>query len=598
MKLSNLSLITSLLLGSSTLSALEFGQMGNISAGIGGAGVALKNSQWALYYNPALLAMNKKSGFAYSFGLGYKETNLSRAASVDIDNLQNMPDKLANLFSSAATIQTGTTRQFRAAGTAASSKSLDTGNLGVFGEVLNGMLNKPDGQQATDDDLKNYLQQVADKNGVSVGGGTGGGGQTTEQILEELQKHPGAFEDIKHDLQESIKDTAQKHPDQSGSLGLLEGLVDGLTPENIGGLLDSAQKGDMSLDNLLQSMGGFTLKTSSDPSLNRFVKDMTTLNEMINKNDFSLSTQNGVVINIGSKKARGTISFGLMPSAYMSATARIDPTHNQIIIQNGNSELKVEFGDGNIILGTAGKGDFDKHSVLSNQAKHQLSAGSVGVVEVPLGYGHLFETPLGDIAVGLAAKYIFGTGYLYHKEGDFNSISQNITPTFDGIAQTHTFGIDAGLAYSPRFAKNLTLGFVAKNLNMPKIKTDVKSGAMTRLNTQLRAGVSYGWLNDKIVLAGDIDLMPNDTISLARPKSQVAGGGVLIDLKYFDLRLGAMYDFRNNSDEGMILTGGINLLGFLDIAVQSNLHLSQEIAGSGISVPSYLLVKVGGGFSW
>lgn len=581
MKLSNLSLITSLLLGSSTLSALEFGQMGNISAGIGGAGVALKNSQWALYYNPALLAMNKKSGFAYSFGLGYKETNLSRAASIDVENLQNMPDKLANLFSGAVTIQAGT--GFRAAG----AKKFDPSGMGIFGEVLEGMGMKDENT------MKDYLEDVANQNGITITQG-----QTSEQILQELQKHPEAFEDIKHDLQESIKDTAQKHPDQAGSLGLLEGLVDGLTPENIGGLLDSAQKGDMSLDSLLQNMGGFTLMTSNDPSLNRFVKDMTTLNEMINKNDFSLSTQNGVVINIGSKKARGTISFGLMPSAYMSATARIDPTHNQIIIQNGGSDLKVEFGDGNIILGTANKGDFDKHSVLSNQAKHQLSAGSVGIVEVPLGYGHLFATPLGDIAVGLAAKYIFGTGYLYHKEGDFNSISQNITPTFDGIAQTHTFGIDAGLAYSPRFAKNLTLGFVAKNLNMPKIKTDVKSGAMTKLNTQLRAGVSYGWLNDKIVLAGDIDLMPNDTISLARPKSQMAGGGVLIDLKYFDLRLGAMYDFRNNSDEGMILTGGINLLGFLDIAVQSNLHLSQEIAGSGIAVPSYLLVKVGGGFSW
>lgn len=583
MKLSNLSLITSLLLGSSTLSALEFGQMGNISAGIGGAGVALKNSQWALYYNPALLAMNKKSGFAYSFGLGYKETNLSRAASIDVENLQNMPNKLADLFSGAVTIQAGT--GFRAAG----AKKFDPSDMGIFGEVLEGMGMKDENT------MNKYLEDVANKNGITI---TPGSGQTTEQILQELQKHPEALEDIKHDLQESIKDTAQKHPDQSGSLGLLEGLVDGLTPENIGGLLDSAQKGDMSLDSLLQNMGGFTLMTSNDPSLNRFVKDMTTLNEMINKNDFSLSTQNGVVINIGSKKSRGTISFGLMPSAYMSATARIDPTHNQIIIQNGSSELKVEFGDGNIILGTANKGDFDKSSVLSAQAKHQLSAGSVGIVEVPLGYGHLFETPLGDIAVGLAAKYIFGTGYLYHKEGDFNSISQNITPTFDGIAQTHTFGIDAGLAYAPRFAKNLTLGFVAKNLNMPKIKTDVKSGAMTKLNTQLRAGVSYGWLNDKIVLAGDIDLMPNDTISLARPKSQMAGGGVLIDLKYFDLRLGAMYDFRNNSDEGMILTGGINLLGFLDIAVQSNLHLSQEIAGSGISVPSYLLVKVGGGFSW
>lgn len=574
--------LSSMLLGVGA-QALEFGQMGNISAGIGGAGVALKNSQWALYYNPALLAMNKKSGFAYSFGMGYKETNLSRAASVDIDNLQSMPNKLANLFSGAVTIQAGT--GFRAAPAAA--KNFDPSNLGVFGEVLENMGMK---DETT---MNKYLENVANKNGITITQG-----QSSEQILQELQKHPEAFNDIKQDLQESIKDTAQKHPDQSGSLGLLEGLVDGLTPENIGGLLDSAQKGDMSLDALLQNMGGFTLKTSTDPSLNRFVQDMTTLNEMINKNDFSLSTQNGIVINIGSKKSRGTISFGLMPSAYMSATARIDPTHNQIIIQNGNNELKVEFGDGDIILGTANKGDFDKYSILSAQAKHQLSAGSVGIVEVPLGYGHLFATPLGDIAVGLAAKYIFGTGYLYNKEGDFDSISRNIAPTFDGIAQTHTFGIDAGLAYAPRFAKNLTLGFVAKNLNMPKIKTDVKSGAMTRLNTQLRAGVSYGWLNDKIVLAGDIDLMPNDTISLARPKSQMAGGGVLIDLKYFDLRLGAMYDFRNNSDEGMILTGGINLLGFLDIAVQSNLHLSQEIAGSGIAVPSYLLVKVGGGFSW
>ena len=577
--------LSSMLLGISA-QALEFGQMGNISAGIGGAGVALKSSQWALYYNPALLGMNKKSGFAYSFGVGYKETNLTRAASIDIDNLQSMPNKLADLFSGATTISAGT--GFRAAPAAANN--FDPSNLGVFGEVLNGMLGKPDGQ-ATDDDLKTYLESVAGNNGITITQG-----QSTDQILEELQKHPEAFNDIKQDLQESIKDTAQKHPDQSGSLGLLEGLVDNLTPENIGGLLDSAQKGDMNLDKLLQSMGGLTLSLSNDPSLNRFVKDLTTINDIVSRNDFSLSTQNGLVMNIGSKKKRGTISIGIMPSAYMSAAVRMDPTHNQIIIQNGGQDYKVEVGSDSISLGVAGSGDFDKSSILSANAKHQISAASVGVVEVPIGYGHLFETPIGDIAVGLAAKYIFGTGYLYSKEGSFDTITQNLTPSFNSIPQTHTFGIDAGLAYAPRFAKNFTLGFVAKNLNMPKIKTDATTGAMTRLNTQLRAGLSYGWLNDKIVLAGDIDLMPNDTLSAARPKSQVAGGGVLIDLKYFDLRLGAMYDFRNNSDEGMILTGGINLLGFLDIAVQSNLHLSQAV--SGISIPSYLLLKVGGGFSW
>lgn len=528
--------ITSILLGSSALSALEFGQMGNVSAGIGGAGVALRNSQWALYYNPALLAMSKRSGFAYSFGIGYKETNLSRAASIDIDNLTDMPNQLAKLFSS---------------GSSGSS---------AFQSIVQ-----------------------------SAGG------------VDELKKKPPA--EIKDALLSSLGSDPL-------SAALLAGLITSVDPDNIGSLVDKFGNGTSGggggggssspsdLPSLLSTLGsGISLQTGSDPSLNRFVTDMITLNEMINKNDFSLSTQNGVVFNIGSKKKRGTISLGIMPSAFISATAKIDPTHNQVIIKNNNQELKVTFTKDRITL-TQSSGQFDSHSILSDQAKHQLHLSSIAIAEIPLGYGHLFETSLGDIALGLNAKYIFGTGYGYDKEGSFNTITKDINPTFDGIAQTHTFGIDAGLAYAPRFAKNLTLGFVAKNLNMPKIKTDAKTGAMIKLNTQIRAGVSYGWLNDKIVLAGDIDLMPNDTISLMRPKSQVAGGGILIDLKIIDLRLGAMYDFRNNGDEGMILTGGINLLGFFDIAVQSNLHLSHEIAGSGIAVPSYLLVKVGGGFSW
>lgn len=212
MKLSNLSLITSLLLGSSTLSALEFGQMGNISAGIGGAGVALKNSQWALYYNPALLAMNKKSGFAYSFGVGYKETNLSRAASVDIDNLQSMPDKLANLFNEV-------TRTSRAA---TQTKAFTPDKLGVFGDVLQNMGMKDE------ESMKKYLTDVANKNGVTIDNNTQ---QSPDKILEELKKHPEAFDTVKQDLQDSIDQTAQKHPDQAGSLGLLNGLVDGLTAD-------------------------------------------------------------------------------------------------------------------------------------------------------------------------------------------------------------------------------------------------------------------------------------------------------------------------------------------------------------------------------
>jgi len=60
-----------------------------------------------------------------------------------------------------------------------------------------------------------------------------------------------------------------------------------------------------------------------------------------------------------------------------------------------------------------------------------------------------------------------------------------------------------------------------------------------------------------------------------------------------------MYDFKARTDEGMILTAGINILGFLDIAVQSNLHLvADNVFGTNAFVPSYLNIKIGGGFSW
>ena len=53
--------------------ALEFGTMGNVSASMGGAGVALKNSAFGLYYNPALLSASPKVKFGYSFGVNVQE---------------------------------------------------------------------------------------------------------------------------------------------------------------------------------------------------------------------------------------------------------------------------------------------------------------------------------------------------------------------------------------------------------------------------------------------------------------------------------------------------------------------------------------------
>ncbi|WP_053830626.1 hypothetical protein [Helicobacter heilmannii] len=62
----------------SGVEGLEFGEMGNTSFGMGGAGVALENSAWGTYYNPALLDMDdrSKAKLGYSFGIGVREKNI------------------------------------------------------------------------------------------------------------------------------------------------------------------------------------------------------------------------------------------------------------------------------------------------------------------------------------------------------------------------------------------------------------------------------------------------------------------------------------------------------------------------------------------
>ncbi|WP_104690073.1 conjugal transfer protein TraF [Helicobacter felis] len=58
------------------LGALEFGQMGNTSFAMGGAGVALEDSAWGLYYNPALLDLDARSKLGYSFGASVGSKNI------------------------------------------------------------------------------------------------------------------------------------------------------------------------------------------------------------------------------------------------------------------------------------------------------------------------------------------------------------------------------------------------------------------------------------------------------------------------------------------------------------------------------------------
>lgn len=155
-----------------------------------------------------------------------------------------------------------------------------------------------------------------------------------------------------------------------------------------------------------------------------------------------------------------------------------------------------------------------------------------------------------------------------------------------------TIAVDLGTMFEidlPNF-RYLTFGFVAKNINTPKFR--YTSGEI-EIKPQYRIGMAY---NQKhFVFAFDADLSKNEMLSdsNSRPFSQMVGGGVKFDIKAFDLRLGLMKDIRQ--DDGIILTAGVNILGFFDVAIQSGTALGEA---QGYRFPRYLNIRVGGNISF
>ena len=573
------------------LFALEFGGVGNVSAGMGGAGVALKQSQWTLYYNPALLGIVNKSSFGYSFGAEYKETNLLAATNIDRNNIEEMYKELDGLFKGTATNNSrGGGSQPVVSGRSATPQNVapqangDNLNLkGLFGEVIKNLLG---GKPTTKEELTSYLKEH--------GGGSCSKPNEKECVEEALgNMNPSDFEGVKKDLEAAIKKTEGTHPDSG--LGILAGIVSGLTPENLKEALKQVGSGnEINIPTLLDKMGGITLKAGSSSTLNTFLKDMETINGIIAQNDLNVSTQNGLIITYSGKDNNWGISLGLLASAYANGHADIDKTHNQIIIKSGSDYYGISVGSGGVTIAKSNETKYNASSILTGN--HHITSNAIAFGELPIGYGYAWHSRAGTFGLGLAGKYIHAAGYILEASGSYDSIGKAISFSSKDIVQTSTWGVDVGLVYVPTFSKNLIFGLVGKNLNAPKIKTNKKT---IELNRQVRAGVSYSLWKERIVFALDADLLANQTLSTVRPYSQMIGGGVMFDFKYVDLRFGSMYDFRDTTKEGVILTGGINILGFLDIAVQSNLNLTSiPQISKNLQLPSYLNVKIGGGFSW
>lgn len=558
---------------------LEFGSMGQVSAGMGGAGVAVRDSAWGLYYNPALLGSDRRTKMGYSFGVQFKEQNLLQLATIDVDNLKNLPNTLTN--------------QLTGPSSGGTSVKIDGKEVnGALGGMLNALFPSSGGN--------------IDKNAVESLTKEIVGSQTTCTDVSDCWgkfTDTGALEKLKGKLVKAAID---------GGSPLVGSIIDGVDMDKLPEIMKEVSSGTFDANNMLQQVGKLSIKKGADSVIDKLLNDFGVVDGALKGNDMNLVTQNGFVFQFAGDKGtrrvesdtlgtiniqeidsgRGAVGIGLFASAFSNASASIDPNNNKLIFDLGGKYYQASISGNSVTLEYLASQTDLTGSIMNDSAQHSLYANALALVEIPIGYGHTIFTPVGDVNLGLAVKFIQGIGYgdkINFAVGNIPSVSVDKNK----IDMAQTFGLDFGMLYTPRFVKNLHLGLVAKNVNSPTInRTGV---ADTTLHPQVRAGVSYEMM-DFLTFAFDADVLPNDTLSLSSPKSQFFGGGVMANFKRVDFRLGAMQDIRSNAGEGLILTGGLNLFGFLDVALQYG--LGQNITISGINISNYMSLRVGGQFSF
>lgn len=534
----------------SQLCALEFGSMGNTSAAMGGAGVALKHSAWGLYYNPALLSSDPKVKLGYSLGVGLRERNLAKLTTIDINNMTDTAERLIATFTNA--------------GTGGSV------NAGVITDVIKNGLDtalKAEGLQSSgnlEQDLKDYINKHPD----------GNYGSLIQGILGAVNKNQNISQDQKD---------------------LLDNIVGNIDYGN----LDFSNGAGGAIKDALQNI---TINKGGDKGLDKAVEDISSMQEILKDNNLNIVSQNGVILQISSKTMNeklGSLGVAYFASAYSSMSINADSSKMRLIIKGGNGYYELVDNGGSFSFKASSEADYNKYSLIASlegsSDAHKLVTTALMLSEVPIGYARTFYLKHGNLNLGITGKLMNAISTQkqinINKNTDFQKELTSLA-SLENTISSNNFGVDVGVLYEldlPEF-RYLTIGLVAKNLNSPTFESSLNN---ITIKPQYRMGLGY---NSKFLnVAFDADLTPNDLLAFSNVKqqSQMIGGGVGFDLKVVDLRLGAMKDLRQ--DTGLILTGGLNVLGFLDIALQASTKTTKL---DGTPIPQYINLRLGGSFSF
>ncbi|MGX3044560.1 conjugal transfer protein TraF [Helicobacter sp. T3_23-1056] len=366
---------------------------------------------------------------------------------------------------------------------------------------------------------------------------------------------------------------------------------------------------DKIVDINLGGLNSSNLTSTTGADFKSIQHNLETLKSALSQNAFNLISQNGVTFQFAPALLRGSIGtfgVGYFASFYGGSSIRADANRMELILKYSNGGQGVAGGEAYCKVDfNGGCTPSDKATYESSSLQHSLEKGDAHSIvtqgfllnEIPIGYAYTFYTKYVNINLGISGRLISAS---LNKQTTFLSNNTNLGNEAKNFANKGNFetkanfAIDAGTMLEidlPDF-RYLTFGFVAKNINSPKFT--YSNGGEVQIKPQFRLGVAYNQNN--LVFAIDADLNQNEMISHSnqKPYSQMIGGGLKIDLKAFDIRAGLMKDIRQ--DDGIIITTGVNILGFLDIAMQCGTELAQTQKWG--SFPRYLSLKVGGNFSF
>ncbi|MEN8147670.1 MAG: conjugal transfer protein TraF [Campylobacterota bacterium] len=332
-------------------------------------------------------------------------------------------------------------------------------------------------------------------------------------------------------------------------------------------------------------------------TVNKASQDLTTLTSsdvqnLIDGINIIIDMDGNAVVTSPQAYAAAQINgfgFGVFGTSDAAATAVVDQAYDQLIFFDSGSGQYVKINpDGTPAPSDAAEYTSSSIEYAIDNGLTYLDVTGVSLGEIPLAYGHSFETNLGNIMIGGALKYMQAVAYTEQFDIDYSdsTLGEKLDKT------TTDYGVDLGLAYQPAFAYDLTLAVVAKNINTPEF--DFQDGSKYTIDPMVRAGIAYN-IFDSLEIAADYDLTSNKVLT-DDLESQMVGGGLNFEPfeSFFalSLRAGLMQNLHSNDQAGLIYTAGmgIGVKWFqLDLSGQMS---SNEHTIDDVSVPHYAKVNL------